>query len=158
MTKIGRKLREVASNCRASLPVELAIILPLVFALVFGVIDVSRVLLARSLLDHLAVSLADDIKFNGGAAGVITSAGAEARLAAIAPNLVGGLVDVSRLNVTVSNYETLADFTSGSISAEGSLTAYRLDYIVTLITPFVNYLYSASEMTESVVLMVRNGR
>lgn len=158
MIKAGRILRAVASNCHASLPVELAVILPLVFALVFGVVDVSRVLLARSLLDHLAVSLADDIKFNSGAAGVVTSTEAEAKLAVIVPNLVGGLVDVSRLNVTVSNYESFADFTRGSIAAEGPLTAYRLDYIVTLITPFVNYLYSASEVTESVVLMVRNGR
>ncbi len=157
MSQVGHRLRGIVSNCRASLPVELAVILPLVFALVFGAIDVSRVLLARSLLDHLAVSLSDDFKFNGGGQGEITSAAAEAKLVTIAPDLVGGLIDVSRLNVTVSNYDTLADFTSGSSSTNGTLTAYRLDYVVTLITPFVNYLYSASEVTESIVLVVKNG-
>lgn len=159
MRGIVYRIRRVSSDRRASLPVELAIILPLVFALVFGVVDVSRVLLARSLLDHLAVALSDDFKFNSalGTGSVLTSEGAETRLVTIAPDLVGSLVDVSRLSVTVSHYDSLADFVSASPSEGGTLTAYRLDYIVTLITPFVNYLYSSADVTESALVVVKNG-
>ena len=155
MSRTIRTIRCFVKDSRASLPVELAIVLPLVFALVFAVIDVSRVLLARSLVDHLATSLSDEIKFAGGPA--VTSAAAQARLATIAPDLVGGLVDVSRLSVTVNNYDSLADFVGSSPSADGPLTAYRLDYGVTLITPFVNYLYSSADVTESALVLVQNG-
>ncbi|WP_288902086.1 TadE family protein [uncultured Sneathiella sp.] len=159
MRACAHQVRMVASDGRASLPVELAVILPLVFALVFGVVDVSRVLLARSLLDHLAVALSDEIKFNSaaGTEGVLTSGEAEARLVTLAPDLVGSLVDVSRLSVTVSRYESLADFVGASPSDEGTLTAYRLDYGVTLITPFVNYLYNSADVTESALVVVKNG-
>ncbi|MDF2367191.1 TadE/TadG family type IV pilus assembly protein [Sneathiella sp.] len=155
MSQSIRKIQRLARDNRASLPVELTIILPLVFALVFGVIDVSRVLLARSLVDHLAVSLSEQIKFEGGSPA--TQAAAQAKLVTAAPNLVGGLVDVSRLSVTVSNFGSLADFVDDSPSADGPLTAYRLDYVVTLITPFVNYLYSSADVTESALVLVKNG-
>lgn len=146
--------RHMLRDSRASLPVELAILLPLVFALVFGVIDVSRVLLARSLVDHLAVSLSDEIKHTGGT--TAPAASAQAKIATLAPNLVGGLVDVSRLSITVSAYDSLADFVGDNTSADGPLVAYRLDYRVSLITPFVNYLYSSADVTESALVLVKN--
>ncbi|MZR31806.1 TadE/TadG family type IV pilus assembly protein [Sneathiella litorea] len=163
MSAIAPGFRKIVSDCRGSLPVEFAIILPLVFALVFGVIDVSRVLLARSLLDHLAVSLSDEVKFRAPETvrSGLTEEALQVKLSTLAPDLVGGLIDVTRLGVSVRHYASLADFVSGNVLLEegrpGALTAYHLDYAVTLITPFMNYLYSSEEVTKSAVVVVKNG-
>ena len=163
MSGIMPRFRRIISDCRGSLPVEFAIILPLVFALVFGVIDVSRVLLARSLLDHLAVSLSNEVKFRTPAAARsgLTEEALQVKLATLAPDLVGGLIDVPRLGVSVRHYASIADFAGGNILSEegrsGAITAYHLDYAVTLITPFMNYLYSSAEVTKSTVVVVKNG-
>lgn len=158
-------IRRVMADSRASLPVELAVILPLVFALIFAMVDASRLLLARSLADALAVALSEDIKLETPQAvrAGLTVAAIEGELAALVPVFAGTLIDASRVRLTVQSYDDLAALAGGSPNAgaapgaAGGITAYRLDYTVPLITPFVNYLYSSGDVTGTATVVVKNG-
>ncbi|MEX1035665.1 MAG: TadE family protein [Sneathiella sp.] len=152
---------------RGSLAVELAILLPLVFALIFGVIDVSRVLLARGLVDQLGVELSNGMKFETTPAmrSVMTEAALQARLSGLAPEMAGGLLDVSRLELSVIPYENLLALVSNTAADGGGLIAWpeevvaiRLDYAVPLITPFASLVYEAGDVTQSSIVVVKNGR
>ncbi|MAL78299.1 MAG: hypothetical protein CMN55_04200 [Sneathiella sp.] len=151
---------------RASLAVEMAILLPLIFALIFAVIDVSRLLLTRSLLDQLAQSLADDWRRDvpRGLRTTLTPADVEARLAAIVPLFGGEMIRAEGLTLTLAAYEDIAALMTANsaippvgVGAPGMLVGYRLDYDMPLLTPFADYLYPSGAARETVYLVVKNG-
>ena len=158
-------LTRLKREARASLAVEMAILLPLIFALIFVVIDVSRLLLTRSLLDQLAQNLADDLRREvpHGLRAALTPADVEARLVAMAPVFGSGMIREEGLTLTLAAYEDIAALMTASpgappgVGAPGMLVGYRLDYDMPLLTPFADYLYPSGAAQETVYLVVKNG-
>lgn len=135
---------------RGGLAIEYALILPLIFALVLGVVDVSRMLLAQAMLDHLSVELTDyfQLELSSESRSTISQAEIEVALQAIATEQLGMLVTDENLFLTVSVYEDMADYAgnvTGSSSSlmgkAGQIVEVKLDYTLSLITPFANFLY-----------------
>ncbi len=159
----GATWRRSLLDERASLAVEMAILLPLVFALLFAIIDVSRLLLTRSLLDQLAQSLADHVRreLPMPVRAHLPPAALEAHLSGLAASVTGGMLQADALTLSVEHFPDLASLAAG-VPSDGSddgaagLTAYRLEYEVPFLTPFVNYLYPSGAALESVYLVIRN--
>ena len=158
-------MRRFLGDCRAVLPIEFALVIPLMFALVLGVADVSRVLLAQNLVGQLAVELADALKFETSPAtrASLNQATMEAKIKGLTPDFAGGLIDPDKLTLTVNTYADLAALAVGTedgngTGAAGELVAYQVDYLVPLITPFSSLLYDGGEVTRTAVVVVKNGR
>jgi Flp pilus assembly protein TadG len=160
-------MRRLLFETRAVLPIEFALIIPLVFALVFGAVDVSRVLLAQNLIGQLAGELADILKRETSveARAGLTPEMAEALIKGLAADFAGGLVTADRLTLTVSAYPDLAAMAAGaaggeagSLGAPGQLIAYRLEYTIPLVTRFATLLYDGGDVTRTAVVVSKNGR
>ncbi len=150
---------------RGSLAVELAILLPIVFAIVFAAIDISRVLLARGLVDQLGVELASSLKYETtpAARALMTEAALQGQLSSLSASFGGGLIDTSRLSLSVLSYDDLPAFVSETaggalIGLPEAVTAIRLDYTVPLTTPFANFFYETGELVQSSIMVINNGR
>ena len=150
---------------RGSLAVEMAILLPIVFALVFAAIDISRVLLARGLVDQLGVELSNSLKYETtpAARALLTEETLQGRLSSLSEGLSGGLIDPSRLELSVFPYNDLTALVSetasgGLIGLPEAVTAIRLEYAVPLTTPFANFFYETGDSVQSSMVVINNGR
>ncbi|PHQ69880.1 MAG: hypothetical protein COB93_06910 [Sneathiella sp.] len=154
-------------NDHGALPVEFAFIIPLIFALILGVVDVSRVLLANSLAGQLTVELSNHYKFDvaPSARVMATQTDVETALESIASASFGSLVDASNLTLSVSTYDDMAAYVGNSINMggpllgdAGQLVSYRIDYMVDLVTPFADLLYSGENITTTATAVIKNAR
>lgn len=158
-------MRRLLGDCRGVLPIEFALVIPLMFALVLGVADVSRVLLAQNLVGQLAVELANVLKFETSPAArtSLSQETVEATLKGLSSDFAGGLIDPDQLTLSVSFYADLTALAAGmadgtGFGAAGELVAFRLDYLVPLVTPFASLLYDGGDVTRTAVVVVKNGR
>ncbi|WP_373085680.1 TadE/TadG family type IV pilus assembly protein [Sneathiella sp.] len=151
----------------AVLPIEFALIIPVMFALVLGIVDVSRVLLAHNLVGQLATDLSDHVRFDLGSESrtALSVASIRAELDMRAATFAGGLIDPEMLRLSMARYSDLAAFVNDTPEAgdplpgqPNAVVSYRLDYTVPLMTPFAGFLYDSGDVTRTAVVVVKNGR
>lgn len=158
-------LRDLARDAAGSLAVEMAILLPLLFALLFAAIDIGRLLLTRSLLDQLAVALADEVRREVplDARPNLTAAMLDARLGDLAPQVSGGFLRPESLSLVIDGYDSFAALATGDAAGgavpgrAAAIVGYRLTYDMLLLTPFADYIYPSGNARETAYVIVKNG-
>ncbi|USG63043.1 pilus assembly protein [Sneathiella marina] len=160
-----RTLQQFGSG-EGSVIVEYAIIAPILFALVFAVVDFSRIFLAKSYATDTLVELSNYYRYemSPDALKSVSLSHLQAKAQSLSGAKLGGLANMGDVSVSLSTYRNISDLVNGMegkntdlFGGAGDLVKYNLHYTVSPLTPFADYLYPSAALLNTVTLVLKNG-
>jgi TadE-like protein len=150
---------------RGSVVVEFALVIPVFFAIIFAVVDISRTFLfanyAEQILMRLSNYCRDELTLEKRQ--TVSQMELKSKADEIEGNYKGSLSSVAILEVTGTAFESIDDLLhdteqmdNGLLGQPGDIVRYTLSYEFSTSTPFSNFFYPAGVVTQSVSLVVKN--
>lgn len=160
------QFRTLVAENTGSVVVEFAIVIPVVLALTFAIVDIGRIYLFASYADQILLRVSNYYRdeFLPDRLLMVTQSEVETKADEIVGNYEESLSNLTKIKVTVAAYENLGDLLNdveqtdgGLLGQPGDIVRYSLSFRVFTVTPFSNYFYIAGITTQSVNLIVKNG-
>ncbi|MEH6475786.1 MAG: TadE family protein [Sneathiella sp.] len=150
------------SHSSGSIVVEFAIIVPFVFALIFAIVDISRIFLSNSFANDILVKLSNFYRYE--ALSTISYSQVQSKAQALSGTTENGLSNVNNISVSMVTYKNISDLlndaeqqNAGLLGGSGDIVKYTLHYSISPLTPFANYFYPSDAFVKSVTLISING-
>lgn len=149
-----------------SIVVEFAIIMPFILALIFSIVDISRIFLSKSYATDIVLSLSNFYRYETPpeALKAVSLSQVQSRANAFAENFAGGLSNVNDISISAATYRNISDLLTGIeqknhglLGGMGDIVKYTLHYTVTPLTPFADYFYPSDTFVRTVTLISKNG-
>lgn len=144
-----------------SVIVEFAIIVPFIFAIIFAIIDLNRLFLAKIIATDTVAKLSNYYRYEVSpkARTTVTSSQVQSK----GQTLATGFLTVIDVSVSVDTYQNISDMlekkkekNAGLLGNAGYIVKYTLAYTVTPFTPFLGFLYPSSTADQTVTLVSKN--
>jgi Flp pilus assembly protein TadG len=150
-----------------SAALEFALIIPVFFILIFGVLDVIKLLLVEEQLDKLARDLAFHYKY--GVSSDYKAGLNETDLVLKARDFASSsssyLISHSTLMASSEVYADLSDYASGrsvssasAVGSSGQIVAYRLEFFLPLTSPLLMLVFEGRTAQVTAFLISKNGQ